>query len=73
MANIGVIPLWLLIIFAPNQKLLKHLVNNLLFHTSSFYLWLLSIRANLSFDSLNNVAQKDLQVFNGLKHDPLDF
>ena len=74
-ANIGVIPLWLLIIFVPRSKITQVLVNNLFVPLIlAFTYGYLALEQIYPSDSLNNVAQKDTPGFlNGLKQDPLDF
>ena len=74
-ANIGVIPLWLLIIFAPKSKITQALVNNLFIPLIlAFTYGYLALEQIYPSDSLNNVTQKDTSGFlNGLKQDPLDF
>ena len=73
-ANIGVIPLWLLIIFFPSSKITQGLVNNL------FIPFVLALTYGyLAFEQIypsgtfENIINKDpTGVLNGLKQDPLD-
>ena len=63
-ANIGVIPLWLLIIFVPKSKITQILVNNLfiLFIMGFTYLYL----------ALEQISPSDVSSYD-LKKDPMDF
>ena len=73
-ANIGVIPLWLLIIFFPSSKITQGLVNNL------FIPFVLALTYGyLAFEQIypsgafENLIKKDpTGVLGGLKQDPLD-
>ena len=74
-ANIGVIPLWLLIIFAPTSKITQAFVNNLFIPSIlAFTYGYLALEQIYPSDSLNNITQKDSSGFlSGLKQDPVDF
>ena len=74
-ANIGVIPLWLLIIFAPTSKITQAFVNNLFIPSIlAFTYGYLALEQIYPSDSFNNITQKDSSGFlSGLKQDPLDF
>ena len=74
-ANIGVIPLWLLIIFAPRSNITQVLVNNLFIPSIlAFTYGYLALEQIYASDSFNNVTQKDTSgLLNELKRDPLDF
>ena len=63
-ANIGVIPLWLLIIFVPKSKITQILVNNLFipFIMGFTYLYL----------ALEQISPSDVSSYD-LKKDPMDF
>ena len=73
-ANIGVIPFWLLIIFVPNSKITQGLVNNLLIpFVMALTYGYLAFEQIYPSDVLSNVAKKDpTGLFNGLKHDPFE-
>ena len=73
--NIGVIPLWLLIIFAPRSKITQGLVNNLFIPLILAITYgYLAIEQIYPMETLNNVTRKDSGGFlSGLKQDPLDF
>ena len=75
LANIGVIPLWLLIIFAPTSKITQAFVNNLFIPSIlAFTYGYLALEQIYPSDSFNNVTQKDSSgLLSGLKQDPLDF
>ena len=75
LANIGVIPLWLLIIFAPRSKITQALVNNLFIPAIlAFTYGFLALEQIYPSDSLNNVTQKDSSgLLSGFKQNPLDF
>tara|TARA_B100001939_G_scaffold318413_1_gene305808 strand:- start:489 stop:1031 length:543 start_codon:yes stop_codon:yes gene_type:complete len=74
-ANIGVIPLWLLIIFAPTSKITQAFVNNLFIPSIlAFTYGYLALEQIYPSDSFNNITQKDSSGFlSELKQDPLDF
>ena len=74
-ANIGVIPLWLLIIFAPTSKITQAFVNNLFIPSIlAFTYGYLALEQIYPSDSFNNITQKDSSGFlSGLKQDPVDF
>ena len=74
-ANIGVIPLWLLIVFVPKSKITQALVNNLFIPLIlAFTYGFLALEQIYPSDSLNNVTQKDSSgLLSGLKQNPLDF
>ncbi len=73
--NIGVIPLWLLIILAPRSKITQGLVNNLFIPLILAITYgYLAIEQIYPMETLNNVTRKDSGGFlSGLKQDPLDF
>ena len=72
-ANIGVIPLWLLIVFLPSSKITQGLVNNL------FIPFILALTYGyLAFEQIypsgtfENIAKKDpTGVLNNFKQDPI--
>ncbi len=73
-ANIGVIPMWLLVIFAPNSKITQGLVNNLFipFVMALTYGYLVFEQMYPS-GVFNNIINKDpTGALNGLKKDPLE-
>ena len=68
LANIGVIPLWLLIIFAPRSKITQALVNNLFIPAIlAFTYGFLALEQIYPSDSLNNITQKIRLVFERIK------
>src|SRR6056300_218690 len=72
-ANIGVIPLWLLIILAPSSKITQGLVNNLfiplIMALTYGYLAFEQIYPSGAFE---NIAKKDpTGVLNNFKQDPI--
>ena len=73
-ANIGVIPLWLLIVLAPSSKITQGLVNNLfipfIMALTYGYLTFEQIYPSGAFD--NFIKKDPTGVLNGLKQDPLD-
>jgi len=73
-ANIGVIPLWLLIVFAPQSRITQGLVNNLFipFVMAITYGYLVFEQMYPS-GAFNNILNKDpTGVLNGLKQNPMD-
>ena len=73
--NIGVIPLWLLIILTPKSKITQALVNNLFIpFILAFTYGYLALEQIYPLDSFNHNNQKDSPgLLSGLKQDPLDF
>ena len=73
--NIGVIPLWLLIIMAPRSKITQGLVNNFFVPIIlAFTYGYLALEQIYPSDTLDNITQKDSSGFlNRLKQDPLHF
>ncbi len=74
-SNIGVIPLWLLIILAPRSKITQALVNNLFIPLIlAFTYGYLALEQIYPSDSFNNVDQKNPSgILGGYKQDPFDF
>ena len=72
--NIGVIPLWLLIIIAPRSKITQVLVNNLFIPLIlAFTYGYLALEQIYPSDTFNDITKKDPSGFlSGLKKDPLD-
>ena len=71
--NIGVIPLWLLIIMIPRSKITQGLVNNLFIPLIlAFTYGYLALEQIYPSEAFNNIAKKDTPGFlSGLKQDPL--
>jgi len=73
--NIGVIPLWLLIILVPRSTITQALVNNLFVPLIlAFTYGYLALEQIYPSDTLQNITQKDSSNFlSELKQDPLHF